>query len=240
MIHFHGNIDELFDINKIPQNVEIPIDNDKKCGINYAADLIKKGRFDSNVFDEIVIHDDGLDVLTGNTSLYFCQEVLSEEIYEKILEAAKEKYDFIIIDTSSNIFLDSTKWSLQRASKILFVIENNYLSIKKCTQFFDIIVKGWGIWREKISLIINKETANGLESELIEKILEDYKIIGKIKVGEENDNISYEKILETIKFIPKVNLKEKINRLKDNMKIMIDRNLIPKLTKVKEVNDNAN
>lgn len=235
-----GNLDELFDINKIPQNVEILIDNDKKCGINYAADLIKKERFDSNVFDEIVIHDEDVDVLTGNTSLYFCQEVLNEEIYEKILECAKQKYDFIIIDTSSNIFLDSTKWSLQKASKILFVIENNYLNIKKCTQFFNVIVKGWGIWKDKISLIINKEISNGLETELIEKILEDYKVIGKIKLGEENEKHSYEKILESINFIPKVKLKEKIDRIKNNVRIVIDKNFIQKLSRGKEVKESAN
>lgn len=227
-----GNIDELFDINKIPQNIEVLIDMDKKCGLNYAADLIKKGRFDSNVFDEIVIHDEKIDILTGNTSLYYCQEVLNEEIYEKILESAKEKYDFIIIDTSSNIFLDSTKWSLQKASKILFVIENNYLNIKKCTQFFNIVVKGWGIWKEKISLIINKESLNGLEQELVEKILEEYKVIGKIKLNAEKDKTSYDKILETINFVPKRTFVDKIMDVKENIKNIMEKS-VPKINFMK-------
>lgn len=230
-----GNIDELFDINKIPQNIDIPIDNDKKCGLNYAADLIKKSRFDANVLDEIIIHDDNVDVLTGNTSLYFCQEVLNEDIYNKILECAKEKYDFIILDTSSNIFLDSTKWSLQKATKILFTIENNYLNIKKCTQFLNVIVKGWGIWKDKINLIINKESGKGIESELVEKILEDYKFIGRIKLNEEGEKFSYEKILENINFIPKITFKEKVNRIKSNMKFAIDKNFVQKMVKGKEV-----
>lgn len=227
-----GNIDELFDINKIPQNIEVLIDLDKKCGLNYAADLIKKDRFDSNVFDEIVIKDSGIDILTGNTSLYYCQEVLNEKIYEKILECAKEKYDFIIIDTSSNIFLDSTKWSLQKASKVLFVIENNYLNIKKCTQFLDIVIKGWGIWKDKINLIINKETSNGLEAELIEKILENYKVIGRIKQNQENEKLSYEKILETINFVPKTTFREKIKNIIENS--------IPKFDFVKGEKNHAN
>ena len=45
---------------------------------------------------------------------------MSEECYNKLLTAAKEKYDFIFIDTSSNIFLDSTKWSLQESNRVLF------------------------------------------------------------------------------------------------------------------------
>ena len=229
-----GNLDELFDINKVPQNIELELDLDKKCGLNYAADLIKKSRFDTNVFDEVVIHDENIDILTGNTSLYFCQEVLCEEIYEKVLECAKEKYDFIIIDTSSNIFLDSTRWSLQKATKIFFVTENNYLSTKKSMQLLDVIVKKWGIWKEKISMIINKESSKGLEYEFMQKIFEDYKMIGKIRMMEENEEIPYEKILSTINFIPKITIKEKINNIKNNIKIVIDKNVSRKLLNKKE------
>ena len=229
-----GNLDELFDINKVPQNIELELDLDKKCGLNYAADLIKKSRFDTNVFDEVVIHDENIDILTGNTSLYFCQEVLCEEIYEKVLECAKEKYDFIIIDTSSNIFLDSTRWGLQKATKIFFVTENNYLSTKKSMQLLDVMVKKWGIWKEKISIIINKESSRGLEYEFMQKIFEDYKMIGKIKMMEENKEIPYEKILSTINFIPKITIKEKINNIKNNIKIVIDKNVSRKLLNKKE------
>ena len=52
-----GNIDEVLDINKVPQNVEILMDNDKKCGLNYVVELISKNRFDSNVFDELIVKD---------------------------------------------------------------------------------------------------------------------------------------------------------------------------------------
>ena len=231
-----GNIDELFDINKIPQNVEINIDIDKKCGLNYAADLINKNRFDSNVFDEIVIREDGIDVLTGNTSLYYCQDVLNEMIYEKILEAAKEKYDFIILDTSSNIFLDSTRWCLQKANKILFVMENNYLNIKKATQFLDVVIGTWGILKSKVEIIINKESSSGLSSELIKSILEDYKIIGNIKNGENNNEISYDKILENIKFVPKARLTDKLLTVKNNIKNVFNRKIINRGEFVSNVN----
>lgn len=229
-----GNIDELFDINKIPQNIEIEIDQDKRCGLNYAADLIKKSRFDANVFEEIVIHEENVDILTGNTSLYFCQEVLCEKIYEKILECAKEKYDFIIIDTSSNIFLDSTRWSLQKATKIIFVTENNYLSTKKSMQLLDVIVKKWGVWKEKINIVVNKENPKELEYEFIQKIFEDYKVIGKIKTFEEDENMPYEKIMETINFIPRITIKEKINNVRSNIKIVLEKHVTKKISNKKE------
>lgn len=173
----NGNIDEILDIHRVPQNVKIVLDENKKCGLNYAVELINKNRFDTNILDELVIKSGNLDVLTGNTSLHYCQNVLNKDHYAKILEAAKEKYDFIIIDTSSNIFLDSLKWAVQIASKILFVTEANYLSMKKSTQLLSVLVTNWTVWKEKIKIVVNKENAQTLGVDVVEQILEDYELI---------------------------------------------------------------
>ena len=149
----NGNLDEILEINRVPQNIKIAMDDNKRCGLNYAVELISKNRFDANVFEELVINIGNVDVLTGNTSLHYCQNVLNENHYNTIFECAKEKYDFVIIDTSSNIFLDSTKWALKRASRILFTIENNYISVKKATQFLNVMVDVWGVWKEKLRLL---------------------------------------------------------------------------------------
>lgn len=206
----NGNLDEILDIHKVPQNVEIILDENKKCGLNYAVELISKNRFDTNILDEIVINVGCIDVLTGNTSLHYCQNVLTEEYYNKILECAKEKYDFIVIDTSSNIFLDSTKWSLQQASRVFFVTENNYVSMKKTSQLISVFTDNWKIWKNKIEVIINKERTSGIEYEVIERILSDYKVIGKIRNDEESDESQYIKILETINYIPKQSIISKL------------------------------
>lgn len=206
----NGNLDEILDIHKVPQNVEILMDNDKKCGLNYAVELISKNRFDVNVFDELVIKTGNIDVLTGNTSLYYCQNVLNENHYDTILNAAKEKYDFIIIDTSSNVFLDSTKWALQQATRVFFVTENNYISMKKAGQLMEIYTSNWKIWKNKIEIIINKVRNSGIEIEVIEKIFSDYKVIGKIKSDDENQEEPYLKVLENIRYIPKVNIINKM------------------------------
>ncbi len=206
----NGNLDEILDIHKVPQNVELLIDNDKKCGLNYAVELISKNRFDVNVFDELIIKNGDVDVLTGNTSLYYCQNVLSEFHYETILNCAKEKYDFIIIDSSSNVFLDSTKWALQQATKVLFVTENNYVSMKKAIQLIDIYTDNWKIWKNKIEIVVNKVRNSGIEIEVIQKIFDTYKVIGKIKNEEENEEMAYLKILETIRYVPKIHFINKI------------------------------
>jgi MinD-like ATPase involved in chromosome partitioning or flagellar assembly len=215
----NGNLDEIYNINKIPQGVDILLDEEKKCGLNYIVDLISKNRFDSNVFDGLVVKFQNVDIITGNTSLHYCQNVLNTEYYDKILEYAKEKYDFIFIDTSNNIFLDSTKWAVQKANRLFLVTENNYLCIKKANQLLNIFINLWGVWKNKIQIIINKSNSNGLEIELIQNVLGNIQVIGNIKTDKEKIEEQYENILETIKFIPKRTL---INRTIELKKQALD------------------
>ena len=186
------------------------------------------------MLDEIVIKAGDVDVLTGNTSLYSCQEVLNDNIYSEILKCAKEKYDFIIFDTSSNIFLDSTKWCLENSTKVMFVIENDYLSLKKCNQFLDVIIKSWGIWKEKINIIINKERSSKLEYGVIEKILDGFNIIGRIKQNGEDDYTQYENILENLNFIPKTRLKDRVIAIINSTKASIEKGMSRKISSEKE------
>ena len=205
----NGNLDEILGVEKVPENVEILLDEDKKCGINYVADLVFKNRFDVNVLDELVINCGTYDFLSGNTSLHYCQNVLNETCYSKLLDAAKEKYDFIFIDTNSNIFLDSTRWALQESSRVLFVTENTNISLKKTTQLLNIIFNNWNIWKNKVQLILNK-LHGGLEDEVFEEVCK-IKVIGKIKQNSYEEVEGYEKILETLSYIPRKTLIEKFN-----------------------------
>lgn len=217
----NGNIDELLNINKVPENVEILLDEDKKCGINYIADLISKNRFDTNVLEDLVISTGKFDVVTGNTSLHSCQNILNEECYKRLIESAKEIYDFIIIDTSSNIFLDSTKWAIQIANRVLFVVEDSYICLKKATQMLYVFEELWAVWKGKIQLIINKKTRNNLEKETIENIL-DLSLVGQIPQNSQDDDNKYEEILRTINYIPKLTVMEKIDKIKNLVNIKKD------------------
>ncbi|MBO5141924.1 MAG: ATP-binding cassette domain-containing protein [Clostridia bacterium] len=215
----NGNLEEILKVSKVPENVEILIDEDKKCGVNYVADLVLKNRFDTNVLDELVINCDSFDFLSGNTSLHYCQNVLNETCYSKLLKAAKEKYDFIFIDINSNIFLDSTKWALHEASRILFISEDSNIAIKKTTQLLEILFKIWNIWKNKVQIVINK-SSNAIEEEIFERVC-DVKVIGKIKQNMYEQAESYEKILETLKYIPKKTIFEKMNNTKNKITNLI-------------------
>lgn len=215
----NGNLDEILNISRVPENVEILIDEDKKCGINYVADLVLKNRFDANVLDELVINCDNFDFLSGNTSLHYCQNVLNENCYDRLLEAAKEKYDFIFIDTNSNIFLDSTKWALLNCSRVLFVTEDSNISLKKTSQLLKVIFDLWSIWKNKVQIILNKVN-NGLDEEIFEKVCE-LKVVGEIKQNLFKQADSYDRILEILEYIPKKSIFEKINNTKAKIGILV-------------------
>lgn len=211
----NGNLDEILEVPKTPENIEILIDEDKKCGINYVADLVLKNRFDANVLDELVINSGTFDFLSGNTSLHYCQNVLNEKCYTKLLEAAKEKYDFIFIDTNSNIFLDATKWALQESNRVLFVTEDSSVCLKKTTQLLEVVFNIWNIWKNKVQIILNKIN-NGVEDEVFKEVCK-LKVIGKIRQNLYGQEEGYEKILESINYIPKKTILEKLNNTKSKI-----------------------
>ena len=226
----NGNLDEIVGVTKVPENVEILLDEDKKCGINYVADLIVKNRFDANVLDELVINCGEFDILTGNTSLHYCQNVLNTDCYYKLLEAAKEKYDFIFIDTNSNIFLDSTKWALQEANRVLFITEDSNICLRKTTQLMEIMFNLWGIWKNKVQIIINKANG-GMDEEVFEGVTH-LKVVGKIKQNLCEEYEGYERILEILEYIPKktfldkiANTKVRLTEMLKNKKVSINKNL---------------
>jgi len=216
----HGNLDEILSVSRVPENVEILIDEDKKCGLNYVADLVLKNRFDTNVLDELVIPCGEFDFLSGNTSLHYCQNVLNEQCYEVLLEVAKEKYDFILIDTSSNLFLDSTKWALQTSSKILFVTQNSSVCLRKSLQLLDVILNLWKIWKDKIKIVLNQTSINGLSQDVFTEVCQ-LQVIANIKQDKHESQESYQGILEMLKYIPKKNLFEFLENEKDKMLMRI-------------------
>ncbi len=200
----NGNLDEILKVSKVPSNVELIMDEDKKCGLNYAADLSIKNRLDTNVLDEIVINCNGFDFLSGNTSLHYCQNVLNEDFYNYLIKCAKEKYDFIFLDLSSNIFLDATKWALKESTNVLFITENTNICLKKSIQLLEVVFNVWNIYKGKFKLVLNR-VGGEIDPDIFAEVLK-IKNIGVIKQNSEAILDSYDKILKHLNYIPKKNL----------------------------------
>jgi len=223
----NASINNFFDISISPNtfNYELPID--KNSSLNYLVDFIDKKTFDENILEKAAIKlkkYDNLSVITGNSSLSVCKNILSYEHYSKILDKAKQLYDFIFIDTSSNIFLDSTQFALTNATKILFITEPNDISINRSQKLFSEVYKAWGIDENKLELIFNKVNKHAIEKTIVREIFNKYKVASFIDYDEkyikhlnmkrpyviDNESFEYEELLEEFSFIKKKTLKERL------------------------------
>ena len=166
-----ASVENFLNIEKL--NNKINIDNDKLCVLNYFIECIQKDNFDFPIFLNGVIKYNrckSVDIITGNTSMFVCQNVLCEKYYNKILEKAKELYDYIIIDTNSNLFLDSTKWAIEKSDITYFVLEGTYRDITNLKNSLIIFSKSWDIFMQKIKIILNKKTNYSLDKNIIKDI----------------------------------------------------------------------
>lgn len=224
------SLDCFFGVSRKPEGIDYFIGSGKDSSLNYMVDSIDKDRFDNNAFEEMVIkHKDfpNLDILTGNKSLFDCQNTLNTGYYKIILEKAKELYDFIFVDTSSNLFLDSTQFAAANATRIYFVAEPNIASIKKSTSMLDIILNIWDVNKKKIQIVINKNGRYSIERETIEELLAGFNIFKYVDYNDkheyclnqgcpfvfkaaEKEREAYRKIVEEFNFVQKIGL---FNRL---------------------------
>ncbi len=228
------SLDQYFGIPKEPQTVDYLIGSDKNTCLNYMVDNIDKGRFDNNVFDELVIkykHLDNLHILTGNYSFYICQNVLNPDYYRTILEKAKALYDFIFIDTSSNLFLDSTQFAVTHATKIFFLVEGTYASLRKSLSMLDLFTSTWDVRKEAIKIIVSKHNEHSLDREVIKEVMGSYNIcqfirqdtrhdfylnknIPMVLKSLKKDQAQYLKILEDFNYIKRRSIFEKLFKTK--------------------------
>ncbi len=112
-----------------------------------------------------------------NKNFYFFydeENLLKKELIEKrkklitfIFEITKEKYDFIIIDLSSNN-LNIFNEKILKNSYINFVImEANFFGIKEIKKTLNIYLNEWKIFKNKINVIINKKNIISIHKKLI-------------------------------------------------------------------------
>ena len=175
-----ANIDKILDIPKLNKDIITNLDQNKICVLNYMVECIQKNMLDYDIFEKSVIQyskEKNVFVITGNTSMFVCQSVLNSNYYDEILNKAKQLYDYIIIDTNSSLFLDSTKWALENAEIIYYVFQGNYTDISNMRNILSIYTKAWNILFGKINFILNKQTRFSLSRQNIKDIEKDLNIL---------------------------------------------------------------
>lgn len=125
---------------------------------------------------------------------------ISNELYiykiKELLNKLKNDYEFIIIDTSSNLNYKYVKLVLSYADNIIFLVESNLIEIRKATNMLEVLINDWNIEVDKIKLVVNKVNKYELVNSILEELFLEFEIISKLQYEEKynlfiNQNTNY-------------------------------------------------
>lgn len=196
----------------------------KKCSTH----ILDKKINDSYEIEEFIINVNenvdlisGLDLIFSDDKKIECKKIINK------IEKIKDKYDYIIIDTSSECFFEYNRELILMSNISVFLVEANLLEVKKSRKLLDIYEKEWKINREKIKIIVNKYNNNSIKDRVLIKLFDGQEIVGKIQMSDyynqiinKNIKLNIEKNMvknEYIKIserILKVNFNKNTNKFK--------------------------
>ena len=171
---FNNSIINLLEINK------------NKINKNYLKNMNKK-EDNLNIEDYIIKSKYNLDFISGAELIFNSKIPISPQRIRNIIYKLKNKYDLILIDTSSESLLDYNKEILKISDYLIFISGANLLEIKKSQKLLEIYTKEWDISNKKIKIIINKWTKQSIDDEILKEIFKSYDILGKIKLSDYYD-----------------------------------------------------
>lgn len=165
--------------------------------------------------EELIIRiNSKIDLVSGINLLFDSKYKISSEKVKNILSKLKEKYEIIIIDTSSECFFDYTKEIIKNSNLNIFILEANLLEIKKAKNLLNIYINNWEIPQENINILFNKYNENSIDISILKKIFSGFNILGKLSFNPQYNLI-----------INKNNI-NKLNIILKNEYLKINKNLI--------------
>ncbi len=163
----NNSLHTILGIKKYPEKVASKIKNNNLLKPLQIEELIMK--INSKV-----------DLIAGISLLFDGQYQISKVKIKTILSKLKEKYDAIIIDTSSECFLDYTKEIMKNSNVNIFMVEPNLLEIKKAKKLLNIYINQWGIPQSDLHILFNKYNENSIDSSILKNIFSGFSILGKL------------------------------------------------------------
>ena len=186
-------------------------------GVKKYPDEIKKimneNKYDKKIdINNLIINiNKKIDLISGINLIFDYKNKISCEKMKNILLMLKEKYNLIIIDTTSECFFEYTQELIKISDKSIFLTEANLSEISKSKRLLDIYSNEWKIEKNKIKIIFNKYNKNSIDKKLLNNLYSDYEVLGNIKLKNNYNFFTNKNIEIKNKFFKIYNLKtEKI------------------------------
>ena len=134
--------------------------------------------------EELIIKiNSKIDLVSGVNFLFESKYKIDNSIIKNILDTLAQKYDAIIIDTSSETYLDYTKEIMKLCKFNIFISGANLLEIAKTKKLLNIYVNNWNIPRKNFSILFNKYDFNSIDFSILKNIFLEFNIIGKLSAN---------------------------------------------------------
>ena len=150
----------------------------------------KKYKIINDVNQCITKINNNLDIFCGIDAFFNEENKISYEKIKRLLEDLKQRYDLILIDTSSETSLKYVRTILANVDKILFLIEPNLLEIKKAEKLLEIYIEDWEISSSKFNIILNKVNEGSVDEAILKELFNKFKIIEKISFSKQYTMLS--------------------------------------------------
>ena len=136
----------LIDADLYDGGLSLFVNEEIKKNIYTLSNDIKNNKYES-ILDYVYNYNEGLDILCS-TKIQLEASLIKEKYMDKIIEDAKNIYDFIVIDTNSS-YNDFNKNIFNLCDEVLLILTNDIVNIKNMknviTMFNDI-----GIYKYKV------------------------------------------------------------------------------------------
>ena len=186
--------------------------------INNVNNYSNKNNFNFNNY--IINSKYNIDFIFGADIIFNSGININPQKLINMINKLRNKYDLILIDTSSDNLLEYTKEILKNSDYGIFISGANLLEVKKSQKLLDIYTKEWEIYNTKIKIIINKWTKESIDDGILKEIFKNFDILGKIKLSDYYDlainknNLKRKEIQKDLNKIKNKIVRKKIIKIK--------------------------
>ena len=174
----NNNLYTMYGVNSIPRSMKDKLKDDE-----YLSEFRLNER---NIEKLLVKVSHKIDLISSVKYVFDENYILKHEKIEEMIEKLKEKYDLILIDTTSDIrYQKLMKELINISSKTVCLVEGNLVCMKKTKELLETNRQN----TKKINIIYNKKNKYTIEENVLKMIFFKYKFIGTLSYDCKYDKI---------------------------------------------------
>ncbi|MCI9274596.1 MAG: AAA family ATPase [Clostridia bacterium] len=174
----NNNLYTMYGVNSMPRSMKDKLKDDE-----YLSEFRLNER---NIEKLLVKVSHKIDLISSVKYVFDENYILKHEKIEEMIEKLKEKYDLILIDTTSDMRYQKLMEELINiSSKTICLVEGNLVCMKKTKELLETNREN----TKKINIIYNKKNKYTIEENVLKMVFFKYKFIGMLSYDCKYDKI---------------------------------------------------